>query len=108
MRLAGAQGILRRLQLGLFDSGDLHQVPLQADLERGVAMHGHGDAGGIALVPVDVVAARDAIEHPAVRFEQPAKVLTADGFQTAISMTRSVSWMAISSTSTERQPSTAS
>ena len=83
------------LQLGLVDSGDSHQVFLQAALQDLSAVHGNGNAGGNARFRVNVMAAADSSQPPSPGLENLAEPSTADRLHTAISITRSESDMGI-------------
>jgi hypothetical protein len=53
-------------------------------------MNGDGYTRGIAGFGVDVMTPGYALQLPAVLFEQPSKIFSGDGFQTAMSKTLSL------------------
>ncbi len=59
-------------------------------------MHWDGNARVLTSFAVDMMTAIDTPQFPALRFEEFAETLTADRFQTAISITLSFSETGIS------------
>src|SRR3972149_113342 len=88
--------------------GHLHEMLEEADLERRVAVDGHRQSHPAARPAVDVVTSLDSQEGPAVTLDHPGQFLAREGLHTTMSRTLSVAHVVGDSTSTERQPSTAS
>lgn len=61
-----------------------HRVE-EAGFQRAIAVNGNGDDRALAGLAVDVVAALDALELPAVLLQQPADLFAAVSFHTATS-----------------------
>jgi len=62
----------------------------ETDFQGSVAMNGDGNTRGIARFGIDVMTPGYALQLPAVLFEQPSKIFSGDGFQTAMSRTLSL------------------
>lgn len=62
----------------------------KTDLQGSVSINRDGDSCGIPGFSVDVMTAGHPLELPAVLFEQPSKLFSRNGFQTAMSKTLSL------------------
>ena len=71
-------------------------------------MNRHGESDRTSGFAVDVMAAVDAQELPAGSLDEFGELRAGEEFHTMISTRRSFPVAAVGSTSTERQPSTAS
>ncbi len=71
-------------------------------------MHGNRNADVRPTFRIDVMAPVNALPFPPFRFQYPAQLLAAYGFQAAISTTLSLFDRLMSCRSTDKQPSTAS
>jgi len=65
----------------------LHEVALKTDFERFIAMDWNGNADRTASLGIDVVAAVDALDGPAMRFQQTGEFLARKSLQSASSIT---------------------
>ena len=95
-------------QLIFFYAGNFHQMPQQADFQRRICVDGDRNARILSRFGINMVTALDSFQFPTLFFDKLAEFLSAYSFQTAISITLSFSDTEISSTSTDKHPSTAS
>src|SRR5215213_1928282 len=89
-------------------AGHLHQVAEQPCLQRLIPVDWDGQPDITPGSAVDMMAALDAQQRPAVTFKDFGELLAGDRPHTAISSTRSPPATCAGDTSTERHPSTAS
>jgi len=107
-RLVIVDAAMRSLQVAFFKASHLHQVSEQSDLQRLVPVGGNRNANHVLRLSVDVVAAVNAEERPAVPFEDAGELLARNRLHMAISSTLSLLVDLGWSISTERHPSMAS
>ena len=93
-RLSGSERIGRRANPAGRPRSPLHQeicqfhkVSLESDFERPIAVNRNRNADRGARLGVDVMAAVDALQRPAVRFQHSVEFLAGNGLQRASSIT---------------------
>ena len=96
------------LQIAFLIPCHFEKVLEQADLQGFVAMDGDRQPDDVARLAVDVMAAMNSEELPAVTLDEAGKILAGEGLHRAISNIWSLGACSGGSTSTSRQASMAS
>jgi hypothetical protein len=83
------------LQFIFVNAGGFHQMPLQTGLQRRITVNGNRNPHIFFRFGINMMTAIDPLQFPAFSFDKLREPLSADRFQTAISIILSFSVIAI-------------